>query len=318
MRFDSLVVTKLFAIAVGAIEISTPLLVPPGGSFLTYISLGQSSLPDTCLVCAHTPLSADLCKPNKALRTTLKAFLRTEEKKREKERPSATPVAPSETPQPSATPATPVADASTESIKPTIELDQPPINGTAEASVNESAQPSETIAEETEDHTATNGAPQDITNSVHPGDQSGQQVSVWCVCCVEKLFTYHNVSQNEQTVSEVDDAAPNPTVSTSPETIPAPSQTESGTIQNPLAPPESVSDQPQPFANAMNVGMNDMGGPNGYANMAWQGPSNYAQMMPMMPNGMQGGMMAFPNQMGRPHLLTVYVIPFITATDIPV
>ncbi|KAL2825220.1 hypothetical protein BDW59DRAFT_146636 [Aspergillus cavernicola] len=46
----------------------------------------QTSLPDTCPVCAHTPISSDLCKPNKALRTTLKAFLRTEEKKREKER----------------------------------------------------------------------------------------------------------------------------------------------------------------------------------------------------------------------------------------
>jgi hypothetical protein len=33
-------------------------------------------------------VSPDLCKPNKALRTTLKAFLRTEEKKREKDRQS--------------------------------------------------------------------------------------------------------------------------------------------------------------------------------------------------------------------------------------
>ena len=34
-------------------------------------------------------MSPDLCKPNKALRTTLKAFLRTEEKKREKDRQAA-------------------------------------------------------------------------------------------------------------------------------------------------------------------------------------------------------------------------------------
>lgn len=54
-------------------------------------SIGQASLPNTCPVCAHSPVSADLCKPNKALRTTLKAFLRTEEKKREKERQSAAP-----------------------------------------------------------------------------------------------------------------------------------------------------------------------------------------------------------------------------------
>lgn len=58
--------------------------------------LGQNSLPDTCPVCEHTPLSSDLCKPNKALRTTLKAFLRTEEKKREKERQAALPATPEE------------------------------------------------------------------------------------------------------------------------------------------------------------------------------------------------------------------------------
>ncbi|KAJ5102515.1 hypothetical protein N7532_003044 [Penicillium argentinense] len=59
----------------------------------------QTTLVDTCPVCAHTPVSPDICKPNKALRTTLKAFLRTEEKKREKERQSAaTPTPVAETP----------------------------------------------------------------------------------------------------------------------------------------------------------------------------------------------------------------------------
>lgn len=52
-------------------------------------------MPETCPVCDHSPISPDLCKPNKALRTTLKAFLRTEEKKREKERPPAAPASPS-------------------------------------------------------------------------------------------------------------------------------------------------------------------------------------------------------------------------------
>lgn len=83
-----------------------------GSSILpTNIFSGQASLPDTCPVCAHTPISSDLCKPNKALRTTLKAFLRTEEKKREKERQQATPTTPAdatpaqqETPAPTDTP----------------------------------------------------------------------------------------------------------------------------------------------------------------------------------------------------------------------
>jgi hypothetical protein len=47
---------------------------------------GQSSLPSSCPVCEHTPVAAEDCKPNKSLRTTIKVFLRTEEKKREDRR----------------------------------------------------------------------------------------------------------------------------------------------------------------------------------------------------------------------------------------
>ena len=58
-------------------------------------------MPASCPVCEHSPLSADDCKPHKALRTTIKVFLRTEEKKRESNRPKdvattpLTPVGPS-------------------------------------------------------------------------------------------------------------------------------------------------------------------------------------------------------------------------------
>lgn len=52
----------------------------------TYNVKGQSTLPESCLVCEHSPLSADDCKPNKALRLTVKAFLKSEEKKRDKSR----------------------------------------------------------------------------------------------------------------------------------------------------------------------------------------------------------------------------------------
>lgn len=67
--------------------------------------IGQSTLPSSCPVCEHTPVSAEDCKPNKALRTTIKIFLRTEEKKREalrqkevKNTPPATPLEPEPTP----------------------------------------------------------------------------------------------------------------------------------------------------------------------------------------------------------------------------
>lgn len=47
---------------------------------------GHSTLPSSCPVCEHAPLSADDCKPNKSLRTTIRVFIRTEEKKRESSR----------------------------------------------------------------------------------------------------------------------------------------------------------------------------------------------------------------------------------------
>jgi hypothetical protein len=69
----------------------------------TDCSQGQSTLPSSCPVCEHSPLSADDCTPHKSLRTTIKVFLRTEEKKRESSRPKeptpATPVQADHTPQ---------------------------------------------------------------------------------------------------------------------------------------------------------------------------------------------------------------------------
>lgn len=56
-------------------------------------------MPSSCPVCEHTPVAAEDCKPNKSLRTTIRVFLRTEEKKREalrvkdqKDTPPATPL----------------------------------------------------------------------------------------------------------------------------------------------------------------------------------------------------------------------------------
>ncbi|OAQ98730.1 hypothetical protein LLEC1_04021, partial [Akanthomyces lecanii] len=51
----------------------------------------HASLPSSCPVCEHSPLSADDCTPNKSLRTTIKVFLRTAEKKREANKPKDIP-----------------------------------------------------------------------------------------------------------------------------------------------------------------------------------------------------------------------------------
>lgn len=65
---------------------------------LTVLETGQSTLPSSCPVCEHTPVAAADCKPNKSLRTTIKVFLRTEEKKREalrlKEQKNSPPITP--------------------------------------------------------------------------------------------------------------------------------------------------------------------------------------------------------------------------------
>ncbi|KAK5127955.1 hypothetical protein LTR85_005072 [Meristemomyces frigidus] len=72
----------------------------------------SQELSDACPVCSHSPVSPADCKPNKSLRTTVKAFLKTQQAKRGKgtDTPvvqsveAATPaVAPSETPAPAAT-----------------------------------------------------------------------------------------------------------------------------------------------------------------------------------------------------------------------
>jgi len=83
---------------------------------------GQSTLPSSCPVCEHTPVAAEDCKPNKSLRTTIKVFLRTEEKKREalrvKEAKEATPVTPSDV---EPTPTDVLAPADAEPKEPTQE-----------------------------------------------------------------------------------------------------------------------------------------------------------------------------------------------------
>ena len=44
--------------------------------------LGSKSLSEECPVCQHSPLDGSECKPNKSLRMTVKAYVKSEEKKR--------------------------------------------------------------------------------------------------------------------------------------------------------------------------------------------------------------------------------------------
>ena len=103
--------------------------------------IGQSTLPSSCPVCEHNPVAGEDCKPNKSLRTTIKVFLRTAEKKLEalrlkdeKNTPPDTPVLPEPTPveqapifedtpteQPATTEVKTEEDASAEAIDETLQ-----------------------------------------------------------------------------------------------------------------------------------------------------------------------------------------------------
>ncbi|KAI6092339.1 hypothetical protein F4821DRAFT_133602 [Hypoxylon rubiginosum] len=73
----------------------------------------QSTLPSVCPVCEHSPVSASDCTVYKSLRTTIRVFLKTEEKKREAARPKAngSPATPAQdTPTPAPAQAQPVTE----------------------------------------------------------------------------------------------------------------------------------------------------------------------------------------------------------------
>ena len=96
------------------------------------IFAGQSTLPESCPVCTHQPLSAEDCIPQKSLRLTCKAFLKSETKKRNKPKEEPAPASISPALQPtsnSTTDATLVAE-----VKP-----EPTANGNASASTLPSA-----------------------------------------------------------------------------------------------------------------------------------------------------------------------------------
>jgi hypothetical protein len=45
--------------------------------------IGHAVLPESCPVCAHTPVTADDCIPHKSLRQTIKIWIKSQEKKRD-------------------------------------------------------------------------------------------------------------------------------------------------------------------------------------------------------------------------------------------
>ena len=89
---------------------------------------GQASLPVACPVCLHEPMVPDDCRPNKALRTTIKVFLKKKvmerETARKKEAAEKAFTAP-------ATPATPLPEQT-----PAPQLSEPPVPPSAPTAID--------------------------------------------------------------------------------------------------------------------------------------------------------------------------------------
>jgi len=120
---------------------------------------GQASLSEACPVCLHEPVKQEDCKPNKALRTTVRIFLKKRSIDRENARKkellekaaAATPATPSlaetSAPQPSETPAPSASDVVTnhvEAKQSSREQSQPPqVPKEAEAKAADAVVPTE-------------------------------------------------------------------------------------------------------------------------------------------------------------------------------
>ena len=236
---------------------------------------GQSTLPEACPVCAHAPLDATLCKPNKALRTTLKAFLRTEEKKREKAQATTPTVqsTPTIEPTPSENPTdqTPANEEPTPAAEPAPKVETAPET----APQPDSAEPAVTADADAQEATVEpQAAPEQTTGEAQPEQEVG-------LFSPGGAFTQLTKQKNESQQPENPENAP--------EQAPPADGTDPSAMQNGF--PSQNFPMQTPFANGMGFGMNGPGFPMGWNQM------DFNPMMPMMNNGM--GMMPFQNPMGE-------------------
>ncbi|KAJ3578706.1 hypothetical protein NPX13_g1858 [Xylaria arbuscula] len=144
----------------------------------------QASLPSSCPVCEHTPVSAADCTVYKSLRTTVRVFIKTEEKKREATRPKAngsapvTPiqVTPAPTPIQNQEPAEPPAPESivpepVESGNPSEDAAVPTIQSTEPSVENEAKTATDEIVNDQLDTAESSGNPAEERNTEVEGSE---------------------------------------------------------------------------------------------------------------------------------------------------
>ncbi|KAI7787882.1 pre-mRNA-splicing factor 38B [Diaporthe eres] len=229
------------------------------------------ALRSTCPVCEHTPMSADDCKPNKALRMTTKAFLKTAEKKRDSSQAKES------------TPMTPVEARPTST--PTISDDKPAVEDTnAEVATATATQETQ---KEGEQPPQADGPPAEQNAALDTTETGAEHTSATEV---------ENEPSGEQVSGEAENPEDNQTeeqneVNEEKGDAEAAPEEADGAEDN-----KDNSQQNSSFPNGLGFG----GGMNGsFPNMNFGGDFNQMQMMMAMQNGMAPNFGAFP-MMGMP------------------
>ncbi|KAF2497912.1 hypothetical protein BU16DRAFT_580481 [Lophium mytilinum] len=224
----------------------------------------QSALPESCPVCAHSPLSADACQPSKGLRLTVSAFIKKEEKKREKER------AANNTPKPAAV-ADPVPLATASSSE------QAPDNS------DQAVQSVETSSSQ-QDNSNLNGA------SAAEVGIAGSEAPVDDNQALEQQ-TLESTSLPQPLDARRGSTAQAPVSTQSVERTSAAPESQSQDAQNGVQSGSNTEGQDPSAMWNMNGGQGQMY-PGAFGNfnngMDWSGTTGFNPMM-QMPNGMNSG-----------------------------
>ncbi|KAI0383017.1 hypothetical protein F5Y04DRAFT_251657 [Hypomontagnella monticulosa] len=144
----------------------------------------QSSLSSACPVCEHSPVSASDCSIYKSLRTTIRVFLKTEEKKREAAKPKtngSTPTTPAQdapTPTPAQT-RTPVEQTPGDTAPAKQNAAEPQGADSAQPpTVTESEDPTTTEPKSDVDSHTKENAPADVQPQEQPAGDEGREIIV--------------------------------------------------------------------------------------------------------------------------------------------
>ncbi|KAL8685462.1 MAG: hypothetical protein Q9218_007745, partial [Villophora microphyllina] len=235
----------------------------------------QTSLPDACPICLHSPVKADDCRPVKALRMTIKAFLKKIMTEREKAQKKQTADTPSNTPvavQADNTSERPASAAP--HAKPVTEAHRP--SDAASASLEASTGPSADISKPSEE-------------GGHMPTEAQKDVPHQSIEATEDMV--REESFQAQTQAE---AAGEHQLASQANGFQQPQNQQNGQTQ--------VGNPQWPAGQGVGQGITGGGfgfeGMNaGFPNMAINNPADFNSMMQFMPNNAMGG---FPNMMGMP------------------